>query len=224
MKFKQIIVIITWVLFSTCTFAQGKYCKSFSYYKSNKWTVLDTLTMQVRNVKNKTWGNGGSFSAVVPNKETDEILKNKARFVVYDSTLYVNCNGLIYGKSELSDGYAPAFQFGKDKICFLYADKTGNTKRTISYAATNFFLFGLIGATVGAVAADAGQNQNQLCYYIDSSDNQIKKITHEYMENLLADHPDLLKKYKEKEIAEKESGYIILYYLQKLNLLNNKIS
>lgn len=224
MKLNKIILVIICALFSTNTFAQGKYCNSFSDYKSNRWIVLDSLTMQVRNVKNKTWSNGGSFSAVTSNKKRNEILKNRARFVVQDSTLYVNCNGLIYNKSELSDGYAPAFQFGKDKICFLYADKAGNTKRTVSYAATNFFLFGLIGATAGAVTGNAGQNQNQLCYYIDSSDNQIKKITHEYMENLLADHPDLLKKYNEKEIVEKESGYIILYYLQKLNLLNNKIS
>jgi len=223
MKIKQIIVIIAWVLFSTNTFAQGKYCKSFSDYKSNRWIVLDSLTMQVRNVENKTWSNGGGFSAVVPNEKMNKVLKERVRFVIKDSALYVNCDGLIYGRSELSDGYAPAFQFGKDKICFLYADKTGNTKRTVSYAATNFFLFGLIGATAGAVTGNAGQNQNQLCYYIDSSDNQIKKITHEYMESLLADHPDLLKKYNEKKVEEKESGYIILYYLQKLNLLNNKI-
>ncbi len=224
MKLKQIILIIIWVFFSTCAFAQGKYCKSFSDYKNNKWTVLDSLTMQVRNVKNKTWSNGGSFSAITSNKQRNEALKYRARFVVQDSTLYVNCNGLIYGRSELSDGYAPAFQFGKDKICFLYADKAGNTKKKVSYVAVNTFLFGLIGAFSSAIAADSEQNQNQLCYYIDSSDNQIKKITHEYMENLLADHPDLLKKYNEKEIVEKESGYIILYYLQKLNLLNNKIS
>lgn len=204
---RKMLLLFVLLIATTSLFAQGKYAISFSDYINNQWIALDSLNVESRSQSGKLWGGGADFKPITGNKATDTLLKKQVGFVVYNDTLYVNCHSLKYQGGRLGNWYALGFRFGEDKIGFVFTKLLGMTQAMKT---------GALGGAIGAI----DMLKKRTCYFIESDNKKVKRITKEYMEEILKDSPEWLESYRSVDIDRKESADVIIEYLSKLNLLD----
>lgn len=210
---KQIIIILLLFLATICE-AQSKYCLSYLDYLTDVWYPLEQMEFEYRSgTKSLFWG-GSNYKPLTGNKETDKLLKKKARFLMHNDSLYVNCRGLSIKGLQFGNWYSPACVYNKD--AFLFIALSEKSKSNTAGAA---LMFGMIG---GAITASANDKKYQ-CYILtptSSEDAIIKPIDENYMLTLLEGHDGLLSEYQ--AITEKKKRYspdVVIPILKKLGLV-----
>lgn len=212
---KTTIALFLVSLFTTTLYGQSKYCKSYSDYMNDHWITIDTLSFTSRSDGDKMWNGGGDFKPQAGDEKTDKFLKKKARFIIHNDTLYVNCKGLKYQGCVFGNWFTSGFRYGEDKICFV----------GIKLSKARAMRAAFIGLAGEAIVAAAGANnvfeqyKHKTCYFIDSDKKAVKRMTTKYMENLLSEYPNMLEEFNNMEKKEKGRADVILTYLQRLQLL-----
>ena len=191
---------------------QTRYCLSYEDFKNNKWVTLeDSVTMEGRTNSQKFWWGGGNFKFTTGNKETDELLKKEARFIIYKDKMYVNLRKLRAKGIKFGNHYAQAYRYAEDKVCFIAPRKTSNA----------VIMGGMLGGAIGgAIAVSADLNENpEVCYIMDSNEKKVKQIKAKEVSALLAESslgPGLYETYDKES---KESAEVVIRQLKKIDLL-----
>lgn len=189
---------------------QTRYCLSYEDFKNDKWVTLeDAVTMEERSNSQKFWPGGGDSKFTTGNKETDKLLKKKARFIIYEDKMYVNLRKLRAKGITFGSHYTTAYRYGEDKVCFV-AQRPMSLQTMITGS-----MFGAVG---GAIAASS-EIGNEACYIMDSNEKKVKQIKAEDMSALLAESPLGPGLYETYDKEAKESAEVIIRQLKKIDLL-----
>ena len=95
---KAILILLISILSTVCE-AQSKYCLSYSDYLSDTWYPLEKMEFEYRSGNKSLWWGGANYKPITGNKETDKLLKKKARFLMYNDSLYVNNRGAKFQRT-----------------------------------------------------------------------------------------------------------------------------
>ena len=210
---KTILILLISILSTVCE-AQSKYCLSYSDYLSDTWYPLEKMEFEYRSGNKSLWWGGANYKPITGNKETDKLLKKKARFLMYNDSLYVNNRGLSFKGQKFGNWYSPACVYDKD--AFLFIALSTKSRSNTSGAA---LMFGALG---GAIAA-ASNDKDYQCYILtptSTEDAIVKPIDEKYMLKLLEGHDDLLNDYQ--AVTEKKKRYspdVVIPILKKLGLV-----
>lgn len=208
------LLIITLFLFSvTASEAQSKYCLSYTDFMNNIWHPLKQMEFEYRSGNKSLWWGGCSYKPITGNNETDKLLKKKARFLMHNDSLYVNCRGLIAKRTEFGNWYSSAFVYNRDQFLFI-ALSTKSRSNTMGAAV----MFGMIG---GAIAASSNDDNYQ-CYVLtptSAEDATVEPIDEKYMLSLLDGQDSLLSEYKTLKKKERLSPDVVIPILKKLGLV-----
>lgn len=211
---KKAILILLISIFSTVCEAQSKYCLSYSDYLSDTWYPLEQIEFEYRSGNKSLWWGGANYKPITGNKDTDKLLKKKARFLMYNDSLYVNNRGLSFKGRKFGNWYSPACIYGQE--AFLFIALSTKSRSNTSGAA---LMFGALG---GAIAA-ASNDEDYQCYVLtptSAEDATVKPIDEKYMLILLEGHDDLLNDYQ--AVTEKKKRYspdTVIPILKKLGLV-----
>jgi len=210
---KTILLLLLLSLVTVCE-AQNKYCLSYLDYLTDTWFPLEQLRFEYRSGNRSLWWEGSNFKPRTGDKKTDKLLKKKARFIMYNDSLYVNCREMKVEGNVLGNWYSSAMAYDRGR--FLFIALSTNARSNTAGAA---FMFGLIG---GAIAASTN-NDNYQCYVLSptsAEDAFVEPIDEKFMLKLLEGHDDLLAEYK---AASKEqncySPNVVIPILKKLGLV-----
>lgn len=195
--------------------AQTRYCLSYKDFKDDKWVTLkDSVKATMKNtngIKGLVFATG--------NKELDKLLKKEARFIVYRNTLFIN-NRKLKGKGiSLGKNYTPALRYGKDSICIAGPRGLKGGKAALYFTgnlAANLLMVPLTGTSV--IVAPTRED-DPVCYIMKSDERKLPMITTEYMNQLLADKPQLKSLYEAEDKKKSETAEVVMKYLLKLDLL-----
>ena len=182
--------------------AQTRYCLSYEDFKNDKWVTLED---SVKATMKNTNGIKGLVFAT-GNKELDKLLKKEARFIVYRNTLFIN-NRKLKGKGiSLGKNYTPALRYGKDSICIAGPRGLKGGKAALYFTGTS-------------VIVAPTREDDPVCYIMKSDERKLPMITTEYMNQLLADKPQLKSLYEAEDKKKSETAEVVMKYLLKLDLL-----
>ena len=194
--------------------AQSKYCLSYSDYLADIWHPLEQMEFEYRSGNKSLWWGGSNYKPQTGNDETDKLLKKKARFLMHNDSLYVNCRGLSAKGLKFGNWYSPAFLYDKDHFMFIALSTKARSK-----TSGGALMFGVLG---GAIAASSNDEDYQ-CYILSptsTDDTKVKPIDEKYMLALLEGQDDMLAEYQ--AIEEKKQRYspeIVIPILKKLGLV-----
>ena len=204
---KKLLFSLSLILVGVCSLAaQNKYCLSYSNLINGEWISAPTLSLDVRSATDRLWTGGAEFKSITPDAHLDKIINHDARFVIYDSVLYVNCRPLKYQNTALGNGYARGFIFDNDKVCFVGATVKQSTPKKTKGSGITFSIGG------GAVETSLTGKKSS-CYVIDSNSNKVQCVNRKYMKNLLKNHSELLDQYNQEDKNSQESVETIMDYL-----------
>lgn len=205
---------------------QNRYCTSHSDYLKGNWTIIENP------ISFKNIGKGKSDTSksnirklIVDDKNLKKTLKKQARFIIFQDTLFVNCNGLTHEEVKFKDYYAIGFRYGIDNICFV-ASQT-DAESAIRNPTAGVVFGGLIGGAIGgAISGALGSDtplkilKDQKCYIIYSDSKNVRQFKEREMKGLLHSYPEMEEEYYKLEDKEKESAATIVPILHKMGLLN----
>lgn len=194
--------------------AQTRYCLSYEDFKNDKWVEMeDSVWIAERTNSQKFWSGGGNFKFTTGNEEKDEFLKKKVRFIIHENKMYVNLHNLrVKRGGKFGNHYAQAYRYAEEKVCFVAMGKPSSNKVLVG---------GILGGAVGGVivASTEMDENNEVCYIMDSDEQKVKQIKAKEMSALLAEStlgPGLYETYDK---AAKESAVVVIRQLKKLGLL-----
>ena len=211
---KKTILAIIIMLTSVVSMAQSRYCMSYLDYLTNTWYPLERLEFENRSGERSLWFGGGFIIPKTGERATDKLLKKKARFIIHNDSLYVNCRGLSVKGVNFGNWYSPASVY--DKQYFLFTAMSIKSRGNTASAA---FMFGIMG---GAIAASMYKESYQ-CYLLKPSnadDAFVEPIDEDYMLKLLEGHDDILAEYK--AASKEQNSYspnVVIPILKKLGLV-----
>ena len=196
--------------------AQNKYCLSFTDYMTDIWHPLEQMEFEYRSGNKSLWWGGSNYKPITGDKETDKILKKKARFLMHNDSLYVKCRGLTAKGNVFGNWYSSACVYDKDRFLFI-ALSTKSRSKTAGAA----LMFGVLG---GAIAASLNDDDYQ-CYILtptSTDDAIVKPIDEKFILELLEGHEDLQAEYQ--AIENKKQRYspnVVIPILKKLGLVKS---
>lgn len=194
--------------------AQSKYCLSYSDYLADAWHPIQHMKFEYRSGNKSLWWGGANYKPITGNTKTDNLLKKKARFLMHNDSLYVNCRGMNVNGDKLGNWYSSAYVYGPDSFLFIAL-----SSKARSGTAGMALLFGVVG---GAVAASAYDDDYQ-CYVLtptSEDDAMIDPVDDKYMLTLLKGHNELLSEYQTvNEKKKRRSPEIVIPIFRKLGLI-----
>ena len=224
------ILLLSCLLFF-CAFlqAQDRYYLSLSDFREGKAVMLDSVYREGIPVSTQLWNGSSGCRFKTGKGKTDRILGKYALLEVCKDTLYVNTYGLRHeGYFAFYKGYAPGFCYGRDRVGFISPIRLEKGKPSTGerIAAASGAAFGLVGGMIaaGALAASkdsslTGLDRDRTCYFLGMSaedEKEVFQVTSEYMQELMADNPELLQSYLQEDASRREGASVNLLYLDKL--------
>ena len=201
---------------------QMKYCLSYDDFQEGNWVEMDTLAVKERSQANKFWTGGNEFSTQTDDDSLKNILKKEAFAILYHDTLLVNCRKLYYEECSFGKGYALAYVYGGNKLCFVNRNPANNG--AVGAAAIGGIFFGAIGAGVlGGIAASSNL-QKGFCFLVkhERRDGKVdvQMIDDKFMQRFEKDSPEFYAEYMSvKKKHQRESAAHVLPLLKEWSLI-----
>lgn len=169
--------------------AQIYYCMSYADYQEGQWTELDTLKLK---------GRGQSHKIKTDNDSLNKVLKDEAFAVLYHDTLLVNMAHMYYKGERFGKGYAPAYIYGDDQICFVSRLPREKDASLAPAAFSMGFMFGAIGGAIMA-GAYAASVEGHYCFLVrreyEGGRVEARMIGDEYMQRYEQSSPEFYAEY-----------------------------
>ncbi len=188
------------------------YCLSHDDFVAGRWTQLDSVLVVTKSRSKQMWWGGKDFKFDSDNKATRKLLKDQAFAVLYHDTLLLNTRGLKDRRAIFGKGYAHAYPMKDGRLLMLYY----NVSKMSSKSAVAG-MFGLVGGLAMA-ASTSKLAQQDVCYIVTPGEKKTAIVNAELMEQLLADHPDLLKEYQQIDKKSQLNAELVMPLLQKAGL------
>lgn len=190
---------------------------SLTDFEAYRWEPISSLKLIEHSVSHQVWVGGNDYKFTTEDKDIDALLKKNAFLVEFQDTLYINLRSLRFGKYRFGNGYAKALVYGQDKILFI-APRLGKVNVNMGV------MFGAIGGAMGGVLANSQNIKDRVCYIVeddgDGEKRSIMMVDDEFMDNLLEQDLEMLKRYQtpEKKV-ERESAANTLPILIEKNMV-----
>lgn len=194
----------------------ARYCLNMENFRKNNWRTIGEVTIKAHYNRDQHWLGSDNFRFECKDKGEADILRKEALLVVFDDSLYVNCRRLKTEKVSFGRGYARAYRYDGDKVCFI--------KEDVANARDNYIVggqFGFIGSLL-ASGANATAAKNPNLYILTDNEKNVSMMQSSNVEALLIPHfdrDDLWKWYKGLKKKEKNKAVNVLLILEELNTL-----
>jgi hypothetical protein len=175
---------------------------------AQKGDTVTTLAVEKRSINNLYMSNGADYRIISEeNSGLSKFIKDRAYAVRMDGDLYVNCKFIHYNQYHFGNWYARAHRVN-GRIYFFaqpYGQRASSNLRSESTTR--------LAGSVGDAIAASGLVRERVCYVINEETGIAELVTTEFMNELLADKPELLASYKAEE---SESADVVEKYLMQL--------
>ena len=175
---------------------------------AQKGDTVTTLAVEKRSINNLYMSNGADYRIISEgNAGLSKFIKDRAYAVRMDGDLYVNCKFIHYNQYHFGNWYARAHRVN-GRIYFFaqpYGQRASSNLRSESTTR--------LAGSVGDAIAASGLVRERVCYVINEETGIAELVTTEFMNELLADSPELLASYKAEE---SESADVVEKYLMQL--------
>lgn len=189
--------------------AQCKYASSYSDLVKDNWVDVNSVSIEKRSATDKMWTGGADLKINVSDEALGKQIKQNARFILCDDSLFVNCRSLKYQNNALGNGFAKAYRLNNGDVFFVANKVQQSTpKRTTGSGFTFRVDDGKVTAT--------DNNEKQSCYIISSDETKVVRVNRKYMKGLLQSNAVLSDSYNALSKKEQESIAVIVDYITQL--------
>lgn len=175
---------------------------------AQKGDTVTTLAVEKRSINNLYMSNGADYRIISEgNSGLSKFIKDRAYAVRMDEDLYVNCKFIHYNHYHFGNWYARAHRVNGRIYFFAQPYGQRASSNLISESTTR------LAGSVGDAIAASGLVRERVCYVINEETGRAELVTSEFMNELLANTPELLASYKAEE---SESADVVEKYLMQL--------
>lgn len=168
-------------------YQHAKYCMSFADYQADWWTDVDNVAKVTRSLGKVKWRGGTSIQFKSTDKYLNRKLKSEVFAIAMNDTLYVNLRNMRYAGAGWGSGYAPAFPFNDNHQLLFIERYVGGGQ--------NYETALVMGLITGVAVYRLTDWKGKVCYLIGSDNQKATFLNNKMMIELLANKPDLLKRY-----------------------------
>ena len=194
------------------------YCMTYSDFVNNNWKPVDELTEGRSDQAVQIKFQDNAFKFKTGDKVADKIIKKEVLVINYGDQLFVNTRHLRTNDIGMdTKDYAQAFAYDGDKLC-LMGYKVNSAALVASIGANvagvlvkDTWLSISMFTTSTAILLNRHAWQKYVCYYLASEADEkgkidVVRINDQFMEEVLADDPVLLEKYKAVDSSRKRQA------------------
>ena len=182
---------------------QVKFCYSDRELMGKNWHVADDVSVEDKYPESSYFGL--TFQAA--EKKVDRELRNKALYVSYRDTLYINCNKVYNAPVGV---YAKSIRVGYNMFFVMPYSRIGGL--SLSGSIAGLALGALTG--VGFIAYQGISDARPFLW--EMSSESLTVLTPRSMKKLLSVDDELIRQYSKESKERRLSPDVMLSYLQQL--------